>query len=130
MPQPETEAQKRARHDSDNYRPEFERDVAIAERLAQDAGYKPEKFINENGQKKILGVVPAIVNDLKSLGIISNSDASIIKKGKLAKNKDISHGTGEIMAVPEAEFEPLHNAVEKLQDISKNGFTIHLDNNS
>lgn len=118
----ETQKQKDARHNSDNYMPEFLNANGKAEEIARKAGYTPETIVDSDGKTKTLGITQQLVDDLSRSGDLTEEEAEILKKGKLERNRYIAHGNGNsTQSVPKESYNKFKDVVNKTIDFLKNG---------
>lgn len=118
----ETQKQKDARHNSDNYMPEFLNANGKAEEIARKAGYTPEKKIDSNGKIKTAGIIQQMADDLCSSGDLTEEEAKMLKKGKLERNKYIAHGKGNsTQSVSRENYNKFKDVVNNVNDFMENG---------
>lgn len=116
----ESQEQINARHNSDNYMPEFLSANAKAEKMAREAGYTPETKVDSNGKTKTTGIIQEMVDDLCNSGDLTEEEAKILKNGKLERNRYIAHGEGT-QSVPKESYNKFDDAVNKVNDFMENG---------
>lgn len=118
----ETQKQKDARHNSDNYMPEFLNANGEAEKMSREAGYTPETKVDLNGKTKTIGIIQQMADDLRRSGDLTEEEAEILKKGKLERNRYIAHGNGNsTQSVPKESYNKFKDVVNKTIDFLKNG---------
>lgn len=122
----ETEDQKNARHNSDNYMPEFLNANEEADEIARKAGYTPETIVDSNGKTKTLGITKQLVYDLCRSGDLTAEDAKILKEGKRERNKYIAHAKGNsTQSVSKKNYNKFKDVLNKTIDFLKNGSTTY-----
>lgn len=118
----ESQEQINARHNSDNYMPEFLRANAKADEIARKAGYTPETIVDSNGKTKTFGITQQLVDDLCRSGDLTEEDAKILKEGKWERNKYIAHGKrNSTQSVSKKNYNKFKNILNKIIDFLKNG---------
>lgn len=118
----ETEDQKNARHNSDNYMPEFLNANGKAEEIARKAGYTPETIVDADGKIKTAGIVQQMADDLCSSGDLTEEEAKMLKKGKLERNKYIAHEKeNSTQSVSRENYNKFKDVVNNVNDFMENG---------
>ncbi len=107
----ESQEQINARHNSDNYMPEFLSANGKAEEIARKAGYT-----------KTTGIIQEMVDDLCNSGDLTEEEAKILKEGKLERNRYIAHGKGNsTQSVSKKNYYKFKDVVNKIIDFLENG---------
>lgn len=122
----ETQEQINARHNSDNYMPEFLNENAKAEKISREAGYTPETKVDSNGKPRTTGIIQEMADDLCRSGDLTEEEAEILKKGKQERNRHIAHGEGNsTQSVSKESYNKFNDVVNKINDFMENGSTTY-----